>query len=104
MAATQDDSTLIIHWVFSWLAVLIMAVRLIWRKMAKQKYILGDYLTMAAIVCALTRVALIHVVLIWGTSNMSKAYRATHNFTDAEIYQRQVGSQLSLANRIFYNS
>ncbi|POR33811.1 Uncharacterized protein TPAR_06003 [Tolypocladium paradoxum] len=98
------DPTLVIHWVFSWLAVLTMAARLIWRKIAKQSYNLGDYFTIAAVVCALTRLAVIHVVLIWGTSNMTEAYRNSHNFTDTEIYQRQIGSQLTLTSRVFYNS
>jgi cytochrome b561 len=100
----QDTTTLTIHWVFSCLAILIMMVRLIWRKAAKQPYIWGDYFTMVAILCALTRLALIHVVLIWGTSNVPKAVRLNHSFTPTEIYQREIGSQLSIANRFFYNS
>ena len=104
MATPQGNSTLIIHWVFSWVALFIMTARLIWRKVAKQRYILGDYFTMAAMVCALARLALIHVVLIWGTANISAAYRQAHEFTEREVFERQIGSQLSLVNRVFYNS
>ncbi|KAK5995606.1 hypothetical protein PT974_04020 [Cladobotryum mycophilum] len=73
-----------------------MAVRLIWRKVAGQSYNLGDYLTMAAGVAALTRLGLIHVVLTWGTNNMTDAFRNTHHFTSREIYQRMIGSNLWL--------
>lgn len=100
----MDDPTLLIHWLFSWITILIMCVRLAWRKLAKQDFNLGDYLTMAAIVCALTRLGLIHVVLIWGTSNIPPTVRESHDFTDREIYQRVVGSKCSIANRFIYNS
>lgn len=98
------DMTLVIHWVFSCVAILIMTVRLVGRRMAKHKYTAGDWCTTGAIICALTRLALIHVVLIWGTSNISPALRKSHNFSPQEIYQREIGSKFSIANRFFYNS
>ncbi|KAF6830389.1 Pth11-like integral membrane protein [Colletotrichum musicola] len=100
----MDDPTLLLHWLFSCLALLIMGVRLVWRKAARQDFNLGDYLTVAACVCALTRLGLIHVVLTWGTNNVSPKLRATHTFTDEEIYRREIGSKLSVVNRVFYNS
>ena len=98
------DYTLVIHWVFSIVAILIMTFRLVGRRIAKHVYNAGDWLTMGAIVCALTRLALIHVVLIWGTTNMSTKFRLQHHFTPDEIYQREIGSKFSIANRFFYNS
>lgn len=100
----MDDPTLLIHWLFSCLALAVMFARLVWRKIARQEYNLGDYLTIAACVCALTRLGLIHVVLTWGTNNVTPKYRDSHNFTDEEIYRREIGSKLSLVNRVFYNS
>lgn len=100
----MDDPTLLIHWLFSCLAFLIMVVRLVWRKVSKQDFNLGDWFTVAAIVCTLTRLGLIHVVLTWGTNNVSAAYRKTHTFTNEEIYRREIGSKLSIVNRVFYNS
>lgn len=100
----KDETTLVIHWVFSCLAILVMLVRLVWKRATRQSFNMGDYLTMAAIVCALTRLGLIHVVLTWGTTNMPRRFRAKHKFTDQEIYRREIGSQLSIANRFFYNS
>ncbi|WYZ35928.1 hypothetical protein EsH8_X_000575 [Colletotrichum jinshuiense] len=81
-----------------------MVVRLVWRKVSKQDFNLGDWFTVAAIVCTLTRLGLIHVVLTWGTNNVSAAYRKTHTFTNEEIYRREIGSKLSIVNRVFYNS
>ncbi|KAL0933824.1 Pth11-like integral membrane protein [Colletotrichum truncatum] len=100
----MDDPTLLIHWLFSCLALSIMVARLAWRRIARQEYNLGDWLTIAACVCALTRLGLIHVVLTWGTNNVSPKYRQTHTFTDEEIYRREIGSKLSIVNRVFYNS
>lgn len=102
--AHQERVTLIIVWVFSWAAITIMAVRLLWQRIQRRKFSLGDYLTMGAIFCAVARLALIHVVLIWGSNNLTKAFRATHHFNSTELYQREVGSKLTLVNRIFYNS
>ena len=98
------DPTLLILWLFSCLALIIMAIRLIWRKVAGQSFNLGDYLTMAACVAALIRLALVHVVLTWGTNNMTDTFRNTHHFTAREIYQREIGSKFIIINRFFYNS
>ncbi|KAL7918217.1 hypothetical protein ACQKWADRAFT_304811 [Trichoderma austrokoningii] len=98
------DPTLLIHWLFTWLALLVMAIRLWGRKYVRQPFNRGDYLTMAAAACALIRLGMIHVVLIWGTNNMTAAQRANHHFTPTEIYQREIGSKLTITNRFFYNS
>ncbi|KAK1999390.1 hypothetical protein LX36DRAFT_699658 [Colletotrichum falcatum] len=100
----MDDPTLLIHWLFSCLAFSIMMVRLVSKRIARQEFNIGDWLTIAAIVCVMTRLGLIHVVLTWGTNNMSVSYRKIHNFTNEEIYRREIGSKLSIVNRVFYNS
>ncbi|KAG8417475.1 hypothetical protein J3458_004978 [Metarhizium acridum] len=98
------NTALIIHWVFSCVAILIMTLRLAWRKLAKQSFILGDYFTAGAIACAFVRLAVIHVVLVWGTNSMPRRYRLDHDFTATEIYQREIGSRLSIAGRFVYIS
>ncbi|CRK45052.1 hypothetical protein BN1723_006422 [Verticillium longisporum] len=105
MLAAMDHPTLIIiHWLFSWIALAIMVVRLIWRKVAKQAFNLGDYLTMAACVFVVARMGIIHMVLTWKTNNMPAAYRENHVFTPKEIHQREIGSKLSLTARVVYSS
>ncbi|CAP91563.1 Pc13g04940 [Penicillium rubens Wisconsin 54-1255] len=64
------DSTLIILWVFTWVAIGLIVLRLLLRKLKGRQFILGDYFAMGAILCALVRLALVHVILIWGTNNM----------------------------------
>lgn len=98
------DPTLIIVWLFSWVAFSVMTARLVMCKLRGRKFITGDFLTMGAMFCVLTRLSLIHVVLIWQSNNMPAKFRATHNFTPDEIYRREVGSKLTLVNRTFYNS
>lgn len=100
----MDDPTLLIHWLFSILALMVMGVRLVWRKIARQPFNMGDYLTMAACLCCMVRLALIHVVLTWGTNNVPAAIRKTKIFTEDEIYRREIGSKFAIANRVFYNS
>lgn len=98
------DPTLLIHWLFSCLALLVMGVRLWGRKYVRQEYNLGDYLTMGACACALIRLGMIHVVLTWGTNNMTATERQDYHFTPQDIYRREIGSKLSICNRFFYNS
>ncbi|KAL7898160.1 hypothetical protein HDV63DRAFT_32185 [Trichoderma sp. SZMC 28014] len=98
------DPTLLIHWLFTWLSLLIMAIRLWGRKYVRQPFNRGDYLTMGAAACALIRLGMIHVVLTWGTNNMTAAQRAHHDFTPTDIYRREIGSKLTITNRFFYDS
>ncbi|KAF2765926.1 hypothetical protein EJ03DRAFT_195191 [Teratosphaeria nubilosa] len=98
------DSTLIILWIFSWLAVTVMLARLVWRYQQMRSWNAGDYLTLSALVCVFVRLGMIHIVLTYGTNNMTAAYRATHHFTSQDISKRVIGSKLAVANRFFYNT
>lgn len=102
--ANAMDSTLIILWVFTWAAIGLMVLRLLVRKWKGSQFLLGDYFSLGAILCALVRLALVHVILIWGTNNMTTTFRHTHHFTSEEIRRREIASKLVLANRVFYNS
>jgi hypothetical protein len=102
----DDDTrkTIIMVGVFGFTAVVIMLSRLALRKYRKQGFNLSDYLTMAAIVCLAARSAFTTVVELWGNNNLTAAYPALDTFTDTEIYQREIGSKLTLVNREFYNT
>lgn len=50
-----------------------------------------------SVIPLLIRMALIHVVLIWGTNNT-----ASFGLTETEIRHREIGSKLVLAARVFY--
>lgn len=98
----MNGTTLLIHWIFSCLTFTVIGVRLVWRKVTKQSFNLGDYLCMGAFACAAVRLGLVHVILIWGTNNMPAAIRKTHQFTEIEIHHREIASKLSIVNRVFY--
>ena len=98
------DSTLVILWVFTWVTVGLIALRLLVRKLKRSPFVLGDYFSVGAMFCALVRLALVHVVLLWGTNNMAAMFRQTHHFTPDEIRRREIGSKFVLVNRVFYNS
>ncbi|KAL5361126.1 hypothetical protein BJX96DRAFT_81522 [Aspergillus floccosus] len=98
------SSTLVILWVFTWLAIALIALRLLLRKVKRAPFVLGDYFSMGAIFCALVRLALVHVILLWGTNNMPATFRQTHHFTSDEIRRREIASKFVLVNRVFYNS
>ncbi len=102
----NDDTrkTIIMLGVFDFTSTVIMLLRLAMRKYRKQEFNLSDYLTMAAIFCLAARSGFTTVVVLWGNNNLTDAYRASHPFTDTEIYQREIGSKLSLVDRIVYNT
>jgi hypothetical protein len=96
--------TLYILYVFTVLAIFLMGFRLILRRVRGQKWNLSDYLTMVCMLCLLARTAMVHVVLVWGTNNVTRVYRHNHVFSQTEIYQRETGSKLILTSRTFYNT
>ncbi|EHA52478.1 hypothetical protein MCOR27_002954 [Pyricularia oryzae] len=65
---------------------------------------LGDWLSIAAVVCIVIRLVMVHFILTLGTSNVSEEFRRLHQFTPQEIAERETGSKLAIANRVFYNS
>ena len=98
----ETESELIILWFLTGAAVAIMILRLLLRIHRKQRLETGDYFTIAAIVSILLRGAVIHVALVWGTNSIPSANRKTINFTAKEVYRREVGSKLTIVNRVFY--
>lgn len=102
--ADDTEVTIVTTWVFTWLSEAFMALRLIMRKVRKQDFNISDYFTIAAMAFLIIRLAMVHVVLIWGTNNIPEDFRASHTFTALEIYQREIGSKLTLAVRAVYNN
>jgi hypothetical protein len=102
----DDDArkTIVMVAVFGFCGALLMLSRLAVRKVRRQKFNLSDYLTMVALACLFARTGFTTVVVLWGNNNLTAAYRASNTFTAVEIYQREVGSKLTLVNRITYNT
>jgi hypothetical protein len=106
MATLSSDIllTVIILWVFTCAAMFIMTLRLIMRKVQKQRFEVSDYVTMACMFFLLSRSAIDHVAIILGTNDVTEAFRASHKFTTNDIYRREVGSKLIIIDRLIYNS
>ena len=103
----MDDNarkTIIMVGAFGLCSAIIMLLRLAMRKVRGQKFNLSDYLTMAAIVCLASRTGFATVIVLWGNNNLTAKYRASNEFIATEIYQRVVGSKLTLIDRIIYNT
>ena len=91
---------LILTGVFGFAATFIMASRLAMRRFRKQSLELSDYLTFLAIACVQARSAFVAVVVLWGNNNDQQLGHPNAS----EIYQREVGSKLTLADRLGYNT
>lgn len=96
--------TIVVLYVFTWLGEFLMVARLFMRQYRGQKWDLSDYITMVCMVLLVARMSFVHVVLVWGSNNLTAAYREKHVFSPEEIYRRTVGSKLTLVNRTFYNT
>jgi hypothetical protein len=90
--------------VFAFFSASIMLLRLAMRRVRRQKLRLSDYLTVTAIVCVASRTGFATVIVLWGNNNMTAAHRASTKFTATDIYQRVIGSKLTLIDRIVYNT
>lgn len=87
----------------SYLAFITIVFRSTLRWYRREKYVLEDYLMMSSVFWLFMRLGLIHMVLVWGTNNVSDAVRAK-GFTQEEIWQRSQASKMLLANRFAYNT
>jgi hypothetical protein len=98
----EAETELILLWFLTGGAVAIMLLRLGLKQYRQQGISLGGYFTISAIVAILLRGAVIHVALVWGTNSITAADRKMMNFTPEVIYQHEVGSKLTIVNRVFY--
>lgn len=85
-------------------AMIIMALRLLVRKVRGQQLNTSDVLTIFCKFFLAARCSTIHAVLLLGSNDVNEAFRKNHVFGVTEIYQREIGGRLILVNRTFYNS
>lgn len=96
---SEMTQTLFMLFISSGLAELLIAFRLVLRRVRGQEWNLSDYLTRVCMLCLLARISMVHVVLLWDTNNFSIAYRKGHIFSETKIYQREIGRKLILASK-----
>ncbi|CAI6327121.1 unnamed protein product [Periconia digitata] len=94
----ENNPTLLYSWWCTIFSASIIATRLVGRYMRNEYLFREDKIMALSIIPLFARMALIHVVLVYGTNNAD-----TDDLTDPlEIHRREIGSRLVLAARIFY--
>ncbi|KAH8597209.1 hypothetical protein B0O99DRAFT_651062 [Bisporella sp. PMI_857] len=93
----DDKPTLLVCWWCTIFAAVIILFRVCGRYIRTEKLFKEDVLAFACTVPLFIRMALVHVILIYGTNNA-----VTTGLTADEIYRRSIGSRLVLASRVFY--
>lgn len=93
----QDKATLLVCWWCTIFACVIILFRVIGRYIRTEKLFQEDKIAFLCIIPILCRMALVHVVLLWGTNNA-----ITNGLSETDIWHREVGSRLVLGSRIFY--
>ncbi|KAF8470839.1 hypothetical protein BDZ91DRAFT_693822 [Kalaharituber pfeilii] len=103
MPQAIDYPSLTVAHTMSYLSFAIIVFRSIMRWYRRQKYCLEDYLMMSSVFWLFMRLGLVHMVLVWGTNNVSASIREK-GFTEEEIQQRSMASKMLLASRFAYNT
>lgn len=100
----EKKKSMIILGVLGFASALIMVTRLAMRKVRGQRFDISDYLTMGAIACLAARCSFATVIVLWGNNNLTSSYRASKLFDATEIYQREIGSKVTLCDRVFHST
>ncbi|KAK6585934.1 hypothetical protein PZA11_000991 [Diplocarpon coronariae] len=93
----DNKPTLLVGWWCTVYAAVVILTRFCGRYIRAEKVFLADGIMLAAIVPLFTRMALVHLVLIYGTNNVQ-----TYGLSAQSIRDREVGSHIVLASRVFY--
>ncbi|EAW07425.1 putative integral membrane protein Pth11-like [Aspergillus clavatus NRRL 1] len=89
--------TLLVSWWATGFSLAIIITRVCGRYIRTERFFPEDRVMMASIIPLFIRMALVHVILLYGTNNTKTA-----GLTAEDIHQREIGSKLVLAARIFY--
>ena len=93
----DDNPTLLVSWWCTGFALAIILVRISGRYIRTEKLFREDKIMALSMIPLLGRMALIHIVMIWGTNNTT-----LEGLTALEIRHREIGSRLVLVARIMY--
>ena len=94
-----NNPTLLFSWWCTAFSAAIILTRLCGRKTRSNKLFTEDWIMMLALIPLLIRMALVHVILLYGTNNVQTI--GVH-YTKPELDHRSIGARLVLAARIFY--
>lgn len=93
----DDKATLLVCWWCTLFAAVIILFRVCGRYIRTERLFREDSLAFACLIPLFCRMALVHVILLYGTNNA-----ITTGLTAEEIRHREIGSRLVLASRVFY--
>jgi len=91
------NATLLVSWWCTLFSLTAIVIRLMGRWVRTERLFREDKIMFWSVIPLMIRMGLIHVVLIWGTNNT-----VTTGLSLEQIRQREIGSKLVLAARIFY--
>jgi hypothetical protein len=93
-----NNPTLLYSWWCTIFSLVIIGFRVSGRYIRNERLFREDKVMAWSVIPLMTRMALIHVVLIYGTNNVD-----IEGLTNPDrIHKREIGSKLVLAARIFY--
>ena len=95
--SVADHPTLLVSWWCTGFALAIILVRICGRYIRTERLFGEDKVMAWSIIPLLGRMALVHVVMIWGTNNAR-----TGGLSAQDIHHREIGSRLVLVSRIMY--
>jgi len=93
----DNKPTLVISWWCTIYAIVFILLRISGRYIRTEKLFLEDQVVLASIFLILLRMALAHVILLYGTNNV-----ITTGLSAEDIQQREIGSRVVLVSRIIY--
>ncbi|TVY81463.1 hypothetical protein LSUE1_G002770, partial [Lachnellula suecica] len=93
----EDKPTLLVSWWCTFYAVTVILFRVCGRYVRTERIFKEDGIMLAAIVPLFARMALVHVILLFGTNNA-----VITELSVESIQHRELGSKFVLASRIIY--
>lgn len=93
----DNNPTLLVSWWATGFSLVFILVRVCGRYVRVERFFPEDLIMMASVVPLLIRMALVHVILLFGTNNTKTA-----SLSQNDIHHRVIGSKLVLVSRIFF--
>ncbi|OJD11666.1 hypothetical protein AJ78_07610 [Emergomyces pasteurianus Ep9510] len=105
MAMTFDaKQNFILVGIFGFFTIIVMFARLLLQKIRTRTLCASDYLTIFALIFYCARTTLTVLVFLWGTNVINTPDQMGRQLTQSDVYHRELGSKLALANRVTYST
>lgn len=94
-----DKPSLLVCWWITLFCTVIILLRVAGRFIRTERLFIEDKIAALALVPLYGRMAMVHIVLLYGTNNVSLG---DHVLSQQELRNREIGSRLVLVSRILY--